>query len=107
MTKAPMTLQDLQRKIYAKAKANPSWRFWGLYVHVCKVNTLRTAYEMAKANDGAPGIDGVTFDTIEEGGVDDCIGPCGTGSGKFQRRERQKCEPSPSPLSATAWSREP
>ena len=32
MTKAPEKLQDLQRKIYAKAKAEPSWRFWGLYV---------------------------------------------------------------------------
>lgn len=73
MTNTPVTLQDLQRKIYAKAKANPSWRFWGLYVHVCKVDTLRTAYAMAKANDGAPGIDGVTFDAIEEAGVDGFI----------------------------------
>ncbi len=70
MTKAPVRLQDLQRKIYTKAKANPSWRFWGLYVHVCKLETLRTAYEMAKANDGAPGIDGVTFGAIEAAGVD-------------------------------------
>ena len=70
MTKAPMTLQDLQRKIYAKAKTNPSWRFWGLYVHVCKLETLRAAYDMAKSNDGAPGIDGVTFDAIEAVGVD-------------------------------------
>jgi RNA-directed DNA polymerase len=58
MTKAPGTLQDLQRTIYTKAKADPSWRFWGLYVHVCKLETLHTAYRMAKANDGAPGIDG-------------------------------------------------
>src|ERR1700694_4355742 len=70
MTKAPVTLQDLQRKIYAKAKADPSWRFWGLYVHVCKLETLRTAYAMAQANDGAPGIDGVPFDAIEAAGVD-------------------------------------
>ena len=70
MTKAPEKLQDLQRKIYAKAKAEPSWRFWGLYVHVCKLETLRTAYALAKANDGAPGIDGVTFDAIEAAGVD-------------------------------------
>ncbi len=73
MTKAPMTLQDLQRKIYAKAKTNPSWRFWGLYVHVCKLETLRAAYDMAKSNDGAPGIDGVTFDAIEAVGVDGFI----------------------------------
>jgi len=65
-----MTLQDLRRKIYVKAKAEPSWRFWGLYVHVCKLETLRTAYALAKANDGAPGIDGVTFESIEDAGVD-------------------------------------
>jgi RNA-directed DNA polymerase len=53
-------LQDLRRRIYVKAKAEPSWRFWGLYVHVCKTETLRAAYEMAKQNDGAPGVDGVT-----------------------------------------------
>lgn len=70
MIKAPGTLQDLQRKIYAKAKAEPSWRFWGLYGHVCKMETLHTAYRLAKANDGAPGIDGVTFDAIETAGVD-------------------------------------
>ena len=69
MTKAPVSLQDLRRKLYVKAKAEPSWRFWGLYVHVCKMETLSTAYEVAKANDGAPGSDGVTFEVIEEQGV--------------------------------------
>jgi RNA-directed DNA polymerase len=70
MTTAPISLQDLRRRIYTKAKAEPSWRFWGLYVHVCKLETLRAAYELAKANDGAPGIDGVTFEAIEARGVD-------------------------------------
>src|ERR1700684_784751 len=70
MTKASMDLQDLRRRIYVKAKAEPSWRFWGLYVHVCKMETLRAAYEMAKRNDGAPGIDGVTFEAIEAQGVE-------------------------------------
>jgi RNA-directed DNA polymerase len=70
MTKAPSSLQDLRRSLYVKAKAEPAWRFWGLYVHVCKMETLQEAYQMAKANDGAPGIDGVTFETIEEGGVE-------------------------------------
>jgi RNA-directed DNA polymerase len=70
MTTTPGSLQDLRRKIYAKAKAEPHWRFWGLYVHVCKMETLRAAYAMAKANEGAPGIDGVTFEAIEEQGVD-------------------------------------
>jgi RNA-directed DNA polymerase len=53
MTTAPMSLQDLQRRIYVKAKAEPSWRFWGLYVHVGKMETLREAYRLAKANNGA------------------------------------------------------
>src|ERR1700731_1665733 len=69
-TKAPISLQDLRRSLYVKAKAEPSWRFWGLYVHVCKMETLRAAYEMAKKNDGAPGIDGVTFEAIETQGVE-------------------------------------
>ena len=70
MRKAPISLQDLRRSLYVKAKAEPAWRFWGLYVHVCKMETLQEAYRMAKENDGAPGIDGVTFETIEEGGVE-------------------------------------
>ena len=70
MTTTPISLQALRRRIYAKAKAAPSWRFWGLYVHVCKMETLREAYRIAKANNGAPGIDGVTFEAIEASGVD-------------------------------------
>ncbi len=70
MTKTPIDLQELRRKIYAKAKAEPAWRFWGLHVHVCKLKTLRVAYDLAKENDGSPGIDGVTFEAIETQGVD-------------------------------------
>jgi RNA-directed DNA polymerase len=70
MTKTPITLQDLRRRLYVKAKAEPSWRFWGLYAHVCKPETLRAAYELAKQNDGAPGTDGVTFEAIEVDGVE-------------------------------------
>ena len=40
MTKTHIDLQDLRRRIDVKAKAEPSWRFWGLYVHVCKRDTL-------------------------------------------------------------------
>jgi RNA-directed DNA polymerase len=70
MIKTPISLQDLRRSLYIKAKAEPAWRFWGLYVHVCKTETLYEAYQMAKRNDGAPGIDGVTFEAIEESGVE-------------------------------------
>jgi RNA-directed DNA polymerase len=69
MTKAPISLQDLRRSLYRKAKAELAHRFWGLYVHVCKRETLHEAYQMAKKNNGAPGIDGVTFAAIEESGV--------------------------------------
>ena len=70
MTKASIDLQDLRRRIYVKAKAETSWKFWGLYVHVCKLETLREAYALAKRNDGAPGSDGVTFEAIEAQGVE-------------------------------------
>jgi RNA-directed DNA polymerase len=70
MTKASISLQDLRRRLYVKAKAETSWRFWGLYVHVCKMETLRQAYALAKENDGAPGVDGVTFEAIEAQGVE-------------------------------------
>jgi RNA-directed DNA polymerase len=66
----PPSLQDLRQKISVKAKAEPAHRFWGLYVHVLKMETLREAYKLAKENDGAPGIDGVTFEAIEESGVE-------------------------------------
>jgi len=74
MIKTPITLQDLRRKLYGKAKAEPRWRFWGLYVHVCKMETLRAAYQMAKSNEGAPGSDGVTFAAIEAQGVEVFLG---------------------------------
>ena len=57
MIKASIDLQDLRRRIYVKAKAEPSWRFWGLYVHVCKeewtcpgfIDTYRPTHE-ARSN---------------------------------------------------------
>jgi RNA-directed DNA polymerase len=70
MTKAPISLQDLRRSLYVKAKTEPLWRFWGLYVHVCKMETLWEAYRMARSNNGAPGVDGVTFEAIEESGAE-------------------------------------
>jgi RNA-directed DNA polymerase len=73
MIKTSVELQDLRRKIYLKAKSDKTWRFWGLYVHVCKMETLEQAYRNAKENDGAPGIDGVTFQDIEKAGVSDFL----------------------------------
>jgi RNA-directed DNA polymerase len=70
VTTAPISLQDLRRRLYVKAKAEKDWRFWGLYVHVGKLETLQAAYALAKQANGAPGIDGVTFAAIEEAGVE-------------------------------------
>ena len=70
MIKASSSLQDLRRRLYVKAKAESSWCFWGLYVHVCKRETLWEAYRLAKRNNGAPGIDGVTFEAVEAEGVE-------------------------------------
>src|ERR671925_483109 len=73
MTKTPISVQDLRRSLYVKAKAEPAWRFWGVYVHVCKLETLREAYRLAKENNGAPGIDGVSFGAIEGSGVEEFL----------------------------------
>jgi len=73
MTDAPISLQDLRQRISVKAKAEKDWRFWGLYVHVGKLETLRAAYAVAKQQDGAPGIDGVTFEAIEAAGVEEFL----------------------------------
>src|SRR6267143_1132630 len=68
MIKTLVKLQDLRRRIYRKAKSEPSHRFWGLFVHIAKMETLEEAYCNAKSNGGAPGIDGQSFEDIETGG---------------------------------------
>ena len=73
MTNTSTNLQELRRKIYIKAKAEKSWRFWGIYVHICKMETLREAYRLTKSNKGAPGIDGMTFEAIEQSGVNEFL----------------------------------
>ena len=70
MIKPSVNLQELRRRIYRKAKAEKTRRFWGLHVHVCKLETLRAAYQAAKANDGTPGIDAESFESIEARGVE-------------------------------------
>jgi RNA-directed DNA polymerase len=69
MIKALDNLQDLRRRIYRKAKSEKTHRFWGLFVHVTKRQTLEEAYRIAKGNRGAPGIDGQSFEAIEATGL--------------------------------------
>jgi RNA-directed DNA polymerase len=74
MTKASIWLQELRRKIYNKAKTDKHWKFWGLYCHICKKEVLQESYRLAKANDGAPGIDAKSFNDIEAEGVEGFLG---------------------------------
>lgn len=69
MIKALDDLQDLRRRMYRKAKSDKTHRFWGLFVHVTKRQTLEEAYRIAKGNRGAPGIDGQSFEDIETAGL--------------------------------------
>lgn len=69
MRKTTIALQDLRRKIYLKAKSETTWRFWGLYVHICKMETMQESYRLCKQNKGSAGIDGVTFEQVEKEGV--------------------------------------
>lgn len=69
MTKTPIILQELRQRIYQKAKAEPTHRFWGLFTHITKMTTLKEAYQHAKKNGGAAGIDGQSFADEEQEGV--------------------------------------
>ena len=66
----PKKIRTLQRKLYRKAKAEPAFRFYMLYDKIYRDDILRHAYEVARANAGAPGVDGMTFAAIEASGLE-------------------------------------
>jgi len=94
MKKAPIHLQDLRRRIYCKAKSEKTHRFWGIFVHIAKMETLREAYRLAKRNGGAPGIDRMTFDDIESSGLEEFLSVIQNDllSGSYQPLKNRKVE---------------
>jgi RNA-directed DNA polymerase len=69
----PDKIRTLQKKLYLKAKAEPNFRFYLLYDKIYRADILRHAYDLARANRGAPGVDGVDFAAIESAGLEDWL----------------------------------
>src|SRR2546423_6417051 len=69
----PIKIRMLQRKLYQKAKGEPSYRFYLLYDKIYREDILAHAYALAKSNQGAPGVDGQSFWGIETLGLEEWL----------------------------------
>jgi RNA-directed DNA polymerase len=87
--KTPDGIRSLQRKLYVKAKTEPAFRFYILYDKVWRSDILSHAYDLARANKGAPGVDGVTFEQIETSGLENWL----TRLGEELRAKTYRCQP--------------
>lgn len=85
----PDAIRTLQRKLYDKAKREPAFRFYLLYDKVWRTDILAHAYDLARANQGAPGVDGMTFDQIEAQGRADWL----RRLGEELRTKTYRCQP--------------
>jgi RNA-directed DNA polymerase len=87
--KTPEKIRSLQKKLYLKAKAEPDFRFYLLYDKVWRADILEYAYAVARANAGAPGVDGLSFAAIESAGVEEWL----SGIGKMLRARSYRPDP--------------
>jgi RNA-directed DNA polymerase len=85
----PEKIRNLQKKLYLKAKAEPDFRFYLLYDKVWRADILEHAYELARENRGAPGVDGETFAAIEARGLQEWL----SGTGKMLRDRSYRPDP--------------
>jgi len=69
-----LKVQKLQAALHAKAKGSPGYRFYGRYDKVYRADVLEEAYARCRKNGGAAGVDGQTFEDIEEYGVQKWLG---------------------------------
>ena len=69
-----LSVEKLQNSLQAKAKLEPSYRFYSLWDKICREDVLREAYRRSRANAGASGVDGVDFDAIETLGIEQWLG---------------------------------
>jgi len=67
MLETPEKIRELQRKLYQNAKQEKQYRFYLLYDKVYRRDILSHAYNLLRANKGAPGVDGETFDASRRG----------------------------------------
>ena len=70
----PLSVQKLRAALHAKAKENPGFRFYALYDKLYRADVLQYAYVLARANEGAPGVDGMRFEDIEAYGLERWLG---------------------------------
>src|SRR6202161_1702923 len=87
--KTPDAIRTLQRKLYDKAKTEPEFRFYILYDKVWRADILAHAYQLARADQGAPGVEGRRCDQSEASGLENWL----SRLGDELRAKTYRCQP--------------